>query len=156
MINDKGNSDVFETLPEPSTQPPRFDRKASVTARPVEPLSRNDSANWKQRFGSVRQLVNGQTRALAIVVIMGLATGTLGGMLLAKRNQPAVESSPMQSESVSEVPIGEAQQLDSFAGELNETPGSTHGSGAVRIRKTRPRVRSHQASRAYRAGVIRE
>ncbi len=165
MINDQGKSDTAETEPELSPSPAHFDREASITAQPVEPLAGGHVADSKLRPGFRGDLVAGHTRALVAVVVLGLASGALGGMLLAKRSEQAPEASAIASE-VSGVESrkalvetgkegqDESQKLNSFAAQLNAASGKER-LPVARTRKSR-RVRTNRAPRAYRLGVIRE
>lgn len=155
MIDALGNFEGSETGT--PLQPPRFDLSSKAVARPVEPIPNARLRNLKTRFGSFRQLGTSQMGVLAVVVILGLATGALGGIMLAGRNQQALEPPAEVSDRVSELPSAvDNQKLDAFGAELNGVSGLTSEPAGIRVRKFRPRVRVNQQPRAYRVAVIRE
>ena len=74
--------------------PPRFDAAASAAARPVEPLPNTRiqiDFPLKPKFSP---LINRRSKFLALMAIVGLATGAAGGILVVERDkQQRVESS---------------------------------------------------------------
>lgn len=72
---------TFTLLP-----PPRFDAAASAAARPVEPLGKWTilGLHLKPKFS---RLINRRLKFLALMAIVGLATGAAGGMLVVERDK---------------------------------------------------------------------
>jgi hypothetical protein len=94
---------------------------------------------------------------LAVVILIGLITGALAGMLLvniARSGQPATVSEVPVNEPASEIPVIEAQKLDTFAATLGGSDVQSVAPAATRNRRPRSRVRTSRP-RAYRVAVIR-
>ena len=127
---------------------PRFDESACANAQPVQPLPIKKTPTWARGLRSARLVLNGRTRALALVIIAGLATGSLGGTLLMNQysegdNESAIVSNPVVEESAASAP--------------NEIDGMTTASATVVTtarRYRRARVMPQRFRRAYRVAVI--
>lgn len=65
--------------------PPRFDAEASAAARPVEPLPR--TRIQVPLKPNVSRLINKRSKFLALMAIVGLATGAAGGILVIERDK---------------------------------------------------------------------
>ena len=106
-----------------------------------------------------RQAVASGSRARGLVVIAGLATGTLVGMAWVKTPQATAEA-PAMNHSVTELTptsqLSDSQNqpvADAFA--VTGLPGLQRASTGAGIRKSRSRARPNRASRAYRVAVLR-
>ena len=75
--------------------PPRFDAEASAAARPVEPLPR--TRIQVPLTPKISRLINKRSKFLALMAIVGLATGAAGGILVIERDkqQRVVNSASM-------------------------------------------------------------
>jgi len=136
---------------------PVFDADTSASAQPVEPIRSGRISSLRNRFRSVSSRINGQTRILGAVILIGLITGALAGMLLvniARSGQTATVAEVPAREPASEMPVTEAQKLDTFAAELGGSDVQTVPSTATRNRRPRARVRTNRP-RAYRVAIIR-
>jgi hypothetical protein len=136
---------------------PVFDANTSASAQPVEPIRSGRISSLRNKFRSVSSSINGQTRILAVVILIGLITGALAGMLLvniARSGQPATVAEVLAREPASEIPVTEAQQLDTFAAALGGSDVQSVAPTATRNRRPRSRVRTSRP-RAYRVAVIR-
>ena len=136
---------------------PIFDAHASASAQPVEPIRSSRILNWRNRVRSLSRRIDGQSRMLAVVILIGLITGALAGMLLvniARSGQPATVSEVPVNEPASEMPATEAQKLDTFAAVLDGSEVQSVAPTATRNRRPRSRVRTSRP-RAYRVAVIR-
>jgi hypothetical protein len=93
---------------------------------------------------------------LAVVILIGLITGALAGMLLVNmaRSKPASDLEVHAKEPVSEVPAAEKQKLDAFADELATATVQTVSPAGTRNRRPRTRIRANRP-RAYRVAIIR-
>lgn len=139
---------------------PLFDESASARARPVEPIHldaepihQNLFNAWRGRMSSLATLLGNQTRALAIVVVIGLITGAVGGLLLvnaAKANREAQLVDTLPNDPAANVSTNETQNLDAFASQLSTAAQSPR---PVR-RKAKGRFHSNKP-RAYRVAIIR-
>ncbi len=148
MVDDQFDMNVGTGLPLP---PPRFDDSATARAQPVEPISQSRFSNWFGRGGSVRELITTKSSALALVVIAGLATGTLGGMALVSYSQQSV---PIDQTTANEPAITIANsQLDFETAEIGAS-GLLVTGATVSRRKIPARERRGGAQRAYRVAVI--
>jgi len=152
------NSTETDQTHQTSLPTPVFDANASASAQPVEPIrSRSRISNLRNTFRSVSSGINGQKRILWAVILIGLITGALAGMLLAniaRTGQPATLAAVPATEPPTEMPVTETRHLDAFAVELAGSDGQTALSTATRQRRPRGRVRSNRP-RAYRVAVIR-
>lgn len=137
---------------------PVFDANASASAQPVEPIRGGSRiSSLRNRFRSVSSRIDGQSRMLAVVILIGLITGALAGMLLvniARSGQPATVSEVPVNEPASEMPVTEAQKLDTFAAGLGGSDVQSIAPTATRNRRPRSRVRTSRP-RAYRVAVVR-
>ncbi len=136
---------------------PLFDADASASAQPVEPIRSSGFSNLRERFAAVSRRINGQSRVLAVVILIGLITGALVGMLLvniARTSAPPAVEEVSVSAPASETPTTEAQKLDTFAAELGGSEVQAVSATATRNRRPRSRVRTTRP-RAYRVAVIR-
>ncbi|MDQ2977499.1 MAG: hypothetical protein M3R69_19065 [Acidobacteriota bacterium] len=157
MIADRTDSTHFVNQPEPQLSPPHFDETASANAQPVQPIRRARVAAWSQYASSLYGAAAKRSRTLALVVIAGLATGTLSGMAW-HHSQVTSESSAL-NESVSESPGAASQDEQPAAAVIGgsdlQSTGSMIAGPTTRIHRSRTRGRSSQAPRAYRVAVIR-
>lgn len=134
-----------------------FDANASASAQPVEPIHRTRGSSLREKFRAANRHISGQSRLLAVVILIGLITGALAGMLLvniARSGQPATVSEVPVNEPASEMPATEAQKLDTFAAALGGSDVQAVAPTATRNRRPRSRVRTNRP-RAYRVAVIR-
>jgi hypothetical protein len=129
---------------------PLFDDSATAKAQPVEPISRSRFSNWFGKQGSVRRLITTRSRALSLVVIAGLATGTLGGMALVSHSQADQATA---NEAVFAQPNQDGQ-LDFETAEVGAR-GLLVTGDLGRRHKIRARQRTGGGLRAYRVAVIR-
>lgn len=145
---------------EPSLTTPVFDERASARARPVEPIQlgaepvhKQPFEGWRTRLSAIPKNLGTQTRALAIVVVIGLITGAMGGLLLVNAargdRQAVVVETP--NDPNPELTASETQNLDLFASELST---SAQTERPTIKRKVRVRPRSNKP-RAYRVAIIR-
>ena len=158
MIADRTNSTHFMNEPEPQLSSPLFDETATANAQPVQPIRWARVDAWSEYPRSLWRAIAKRSRAFAVVVIAGLATGTLGGMAWVQHSQVTSES-PAMGESVSELP-GVASQNEQPAapvigGSYLQSNGSLITGPTPAIRKSRKPVRLSRAPRAYRVAVIR-
>jgi hypothetical protein len=127
---------------------PRFDESACANAQPVQPLPINKTPTWVKRLRSARLTLNRRTRALALVIIVGLASGSLGGTLLVNQysegdNESAIVSNPVVEESPASAP-NEMDELTTARTTVVRSPR----------RYRRSRVTPQNFRRAYRVAVI--
>lgn len=134
--------------------PPRFDQSASASAQPVQPIPRTELFDWLRNLNSRRRRSRAKLPALVLVVISGLALGTMGAIALVKERRPAVEPPPA-SQSVSELAVSLTSPEQLNTAEVGATGFQSNGSNTTRPHKIRPRPRSNGAPRAYRVSVIR-
>jgi hypothetical protein len=160
MIDERTDSTHFLNEPEPQLSSPQFDENASANAQPVQPIPASRVAAWRQHASSVWQAIAKRSRAFALVVIAGLATGTLGGMAWVQHSQTS--ESPAVNQSVSELPGAASKEEQPGApvigGSDLQSTGSMITGPTTGGRKSRMRGRSGrgtQATRAYRVAVIR-
>ena len=153
MVDGRNESTHIVDKPESNLPPPRFDERAAANAQPVEPIRTNRISALAAAFG---QAVGSGSRALVLVVIVGLATGTLLGMAWVKAPQATAES-PSMNHSASE--LTPADQLsdsqnqpvaDAFA-----VTGLQRASAGTAIRKSRSSARPNRGGRAYRVAILR-
>jgi hypothetical protein len=146
MVGDQLDVNVEMGLP---LEPPRFDDSATAKAQPVEPISRRRFSNWFGKGGAVRGMITTKSRALALVVVAGLATGTLGGIALVNQSEQSSQTTQTAAnESVSGLPNTNFETTETGASGLLVT-------GAVGNRR---KIRGRQpigGQRAYRVAVIR-
>jgi hypothetical protein len=157
MVADRTDSTHFMNRPDQQLSPPQFDEIASANAQPVQPIRPARVAAWSEYASSLYRAIAKRSRTLAVVVIAGLATGTLSGM--AWHHSQVTSESPAMNESVSELP-GSASQDEQTAtaaiggSDLHST-GSMINGPTTRIHRSRTRGRLNPAPRAYRVAVIR-
>ena len=154
MFDDRNDSTQIIDEPEANLPPPRFDERAAANAQPVKPIR---TSRISALAASLRQAVTSRSRALALVVIAGLATGTLAGMALVKEPRLTAES-PTGNHSVSELapadPLSDSQNQEPRAEGFDAT-GLQSASAGTGIRRSRSRARSNRGARAYRVAVFR-
>jgi hypothetical protein len=146
-------------------EPPRFDAETSAKAQPVEPIRPNRFSSVANSLRSLRKRANGQVRVLTAVVIVGLITGALAGILLVKlaRNNQTTAEINTEPAKVSEIQATEARALDAYASELSseiDTPRPSSGQLAAQpfgkqLGKYGRARRATDRPRAYRVAVIR-
>jgi len=157
MFDDRNDSTHLIDEPEFNLAPPHFDERATANARPVKPIPTSRGSGLYNRAAALRRALTSSSRALALVVIAGLATGTLVGMAWVKEPQVTAVS-PSASESASE-----SAPTNLLNGSPNSEPraetvgvaGLQSASPATGIRRGRSRARSTRATRAYRVAVLR-
>ena len=139
----------------------RFDEVASANAKPVQPIPTSRVSDWIQRAHHARQMLTPRTKALALVLVGGLAIGTLGETLLVKEGNSTYDESPPAQESTSDITA--AKDATKGTG-LNEAVLDAHASAVAlqtagqnpsRIRNRRIRPPVQRIQRAYRVAVIR-
>lgn len=157
MIDDRNDSTHLIDEPEGNLAPPHFDERATANAQPVQPIRTSRVSGFPNLAASLRRAVTSSSRALALVVIAGLVTGTLVGMAWVKQPHATAES-PSSNHSVSELapadPLNDSQNQEPSAEGLGVT-GLQSASAGTGIRRVRSRARSSRGSRAYRVGVLR-
>lgn len=157
MIDDRNDSTHSIDEPEGNLPPPHFDESATANAQPVQPIRTSRVSGFHNLAASLRRAATSRSRALALVVIAGLATGTLVGMALVKEPQVTAES-PSVNHSVSELapadPPNDSQNQEPGAEAFGVTglQSATAGTG---IRRGRSRARSSRGARAYRVTILR-
>jgi hypothetical protein len=154
MINHGSNSDGFNEDKESDLCPPRFDESATADARPVRPIPANRVSDWYSRTVFFLRQHTGRWKALVLVVIAGLITGTFGGVIWAKRTMLA-QPSPAAIESESGAAPMALQAEVPQADVTGATDILSSGSRTTRVRNGRSRVRLHRVPRAYRVAVLR-
>jgi hypothetical protein len=156
MIHERDDS-TRDIASELNLSPPRFDERATARARPVQPIPADRASVWYKRVVSLRRAVTSSSRALVLVVIAGLVTGTLGGIAWVKEPQVTEVSLPANE------PVSKLAPADSPPDSQHEEPraevfGVTDlqvATPARQMRKGRSRTRSSAVRRAYRVAVIR-
>jgi len=154
MTNDRNDSTHVIDEPEFNLPPPRFDDRATANAQLVQPIPTSRVSALIQAVSSVRRAITGSSKALALVVIAGLVTGTLGGMAWVKHRQVTDVSLPV-NESLFDVTPADSQNEEPRAEVFGVRDLQSASPTATRIRKGRSRVRSSRAPRAYRVAVLR-
>jgi len=154
MIDDQNDSTHLIDEPESNLPPPNFDERAAANAQPVKPIR---TSRISALVGSLRQAVTSGSRALVLVVIAGLATGTLVGMALVKEPQVTAES-PWANHSVPELapadPRNDSQNQEPRAEGL-AIAGLQNASVGTGTRRVRSRARPNRGGRAYRVAILR-
>ena len=161
MIDDTQSTVDFNEAKLESTPPAFFDETASANAKPVQPIPKGRFGVWVQRALDAGPLLTARRKALALVLISGLALGILGGAMLAKVGQSAPDVPPPSEEAIAETteaasvaenaePSHEPAALDGFANALQRS-----GRTSAANRRYRLRTRVQPANRAYRVAVIR-
>jgi hypothetical protein len=158
MIDDRQNLSETEFNSPP---PAHFDESASANAQPVEPIPASRAAGWIQRARKAQPLVSLKTRALTLVIVGGLAIGTLGGTMLVNERsslpneqpvvqEPTTETTATQDAVKESVSSEEAAALDAAAIALQRADQTS-----ARSRRRRNPAPVKRAPRAYRVAVIR-
>lgn len=157
MVDDQNDSTHVIDEPEENLPPPRFDERATANAQPVQPIRTDRVSAFYNGAASLRRAVTSRSRALALVVIAGLATGTLVGMALVKDHQVTAESPSANP------PVSELAPADQPNDSQNQEPraeglgvnGLQSASAAIGIHRVRSRARSSRGARAFRVAIIR-
>lgn len=153
MIDEGNDSAGLTDQPDFNLSPPRFDESATAKAQPVQPIQVRRASAFHDRVASLGRALTSGSRALVLVVIAGLAAGTLGGMAWVEEGR--VTDVPPTANELSEV----AQENPQHEGPRAEVSGITDLQNAVLMtsqsRKGRSRTRSNRAPRAYRVAVLR-
>jgi hypothetical protein len=144
----QGNQTVYETTT------PRFDAVASANAQPVQPIRVTRSSRLANRLSSLRGHFSRQSRVLAAVVVIGLITGALAGILMVNlfRSGPPAAVDEASASQVSEIPPADTKTLDTFAAELGNADLVATPPGN---RNRRTRRGNGNRPRAYRVAVLR-
>jgi hypothetical protein len=157
--NSVGSPEVGFEFPPPGL----FDEIASAKAQPVRPIPTSRVSVWIQRAHDTahdtRQMLTTRTKALALVLVGGLAIGTLGGTMLVKQRF-SPDAAPVVQESAAETTTAQAAPGDPSP---NTEPSAEEASAMAlqSVTKTSSRIRRHrhrlpvQRSQAYRVDVIR-
>lgn len=101
----------------------------------------------------MRGLITTKSSALALVVIAGLATGTLGGMALVSHSQQSMQTDQATANQPAPARTIANGQLDFETAEIGAS-GLLVTGAAVSRRKIPDRERRGGAQRAYRVAVI--
>lgn len=140
--------------------PGLFDEIASANAQPVRPIPISRVSVWIQRAHDTahdtRQMLTTRTKALALVLVGGLAIGTLGGTMLVKQRF-SPDAAPVLHEPAAETTTAQAAPGDPSP---NVEPSAEEASAmalqsAARIRRHRHRLPVQRSQEAYRVDVIR-
>ena len=141
MTDRQAQTDVAE-----DTSPPLFDDRASAEAQPVMPIPKSRLTLLKERIGS--NLNNGW-RSFALVVILGLAIGTLAGIALVRATTTETQPAATAETAGSGDDISQLQNADVGAQGV-----ATEATPIVRQPRVRARA-SYGRPRAYRVAVLR-
>lgn len=134
--------------------PPRFDERAAANAQAVQPIPTERSSSAVNRISSLGRALTTGSRALVIVVIAGLAAGTLGGMAWVKDGQ-VTEGPPTRNESASEIGSANGQNEQVRGVVFGVATLQSTGTINDQNRKVRSRMKSSRAPRAYRVATLR-
>lgn len=154
MTDEREDSKHNIDEPESSLPPPLFDERATAKARPVQPISGARVSAWYKGVISLHRAVTSGFRALVLVVIAGLVTGALVGMVWVKAERQVTDLSVPANDSV----------FDSAPDARDETPRvevfgvsglQSSSQRIIRNRKSRSRPKQNRATRAYLVDVIR-
>ena len=160
MIDDSKNSVDSIGAKLECPPPARFDERASENAQPVRPISTSGVSVWIQRANYTPKMLTAQTKALALVLVGGLAIGTLGGTMLVQRGSSSAGSAPLQ-ESTAETTAAQAANRDPgpnderSAVQASAMALQSAGQTSSRIRRHRNRPPVQRGQQAYRVGVIK-
>lgn len=165
MIDDSRDAENATATEFESPPPPHFDESASANAQPVQPIPASVVTVWFQHARSARQMLPVRTKALALVLVGGLAIGALGGTLLVKERKLTTGPAPVVEESAAEASATTDASPDATEDAVpNEETGAAQP-GAIELQgaaQTRSRNRSRRARpqtqrqpQAYRVGVIK-
>ena len=134
------------TITTPSElQSPRFDEHAHLKAQPVTPIPKSRTTMFVE---SLAQVFSGGARSLALIVVLGIATGALLGMSLVSDSG----ARPPAADQASVLPQIEQPLL------MEDAAAGVYGIQAARNRRSiirRSRAQSDGQPRAYRFAVIR-
>jgi hypothetical protein len=153
MINEGNDSNRLTEEPDFNLPPPRFDESATAKARPVQPIRVRRASELYDRITSLGRALTSGSRALVLVVIAGLVTGVLGGMAWVEGRR--VTDVPPTANELSEVAQEKAQNEEPRAEVSGITSLQNAGLMNNQSRKSRSRMRSNRAPRAYRVAVLR-
>jgi hypothetical protein len=153
MIDDGNDSTSLIDEPEIKLPPPRFDESATAHAQPVQPLRVSRASAFNDRVASLGRALTSGSRALVLVVIAGLATGTLGGMAWVEERR--VTDVPPATNELSEVAQENPRNEEPRAEVSGITDLESIRPMTSQTRKGRWRTRSNRAPRAYRVAVLR-
>jgi hypothetical protein len=160
MMDDTKKSVELNQAEVESLPPAYFDEAANANAQPVQPIP-TGIHDWVQRAGKAAQSLNVRTKALALVLVGGLAFGTLGGTLLVNHASSSSLAPPIEPEPTAETteasdPVADPQlgtdaaTLDAVASAVRRADRAASGN-----RRARTRALVSTPHRAYRVGVIR-
>jgi hypothetical protein len=152
MIDDGNDSTSLIDEPEFSLPPPRFDESAASHARPVQRIGASRASTLRDRVTSLGRALTSGSRALVLVMIAGLVTGTLGGMAWVDERQ--VADVPTTTNELSDAAPENPQNEELHAEVSGVTDLQSTGLMTSQSRKGRSRVRPNRA-RAYRVAVLR-
>lgn len=142
-----------------SPPPAYFDETASANAQPVRPIPTSRVSVWVQRAQNARQMLTARTKAVALVLIGGLAIGTLGGTMLVKQSSSQdsalVQESTAKTSAPRAAPGDPAPNDETSAVEASAMALQSAGQTSRRIRRHRNRPPVQRGQQAYRVGVIR-
>lgn len=153
MIDEANDSTRLIDEPEFNVPPPRFDDSAAANAQPVEPIRASRAPAIYDRAAYIGRAMTSGWRALVLVVIAGLATGTLVGMAWAEDR--GVADVPPATYEMSEVAQENLQNEEPRAEVSGVTDLQSIRPMTSQMRKGRSRLRSGGAPRAYRVAVLR-
>lgn len=146
MVDENRNTTASDS--QSGLPPPRFDEHAHLKAQPVTPIPKNKLTVFFERAS---QMFAGSLRSLALVVVLGVATGGLVGMALVNDRHSALPQAADQASVLTEV-VG--------AFPLEEAEVGVYGiqTSRANIKRTggrRSYIQSNGQPRAYRFAVIR-
>jgi hypothetical protein len=153
MIDDSNQSRDLNDQSECNLPPPCFDERAAANAQAVQPIPAGEFSAYRNHISSLGRALTSGSRALVLVVIAGLVTGTLGGMTWVKDDQ-ASEGSPTRNESVSELSPAN-DQIEPRAEVFGVTELRNMTNRSTQIRKDRSRMKMSRAPSAYRVAILR-
>ncbi|MDQ1707393.1 MAG: hypothetical protein QOJ88_604 [Pyrinomonadaceae bacterium] len=158
MSDEKKNNYPDATSPALELAPPRFDEVASAKAQPVKPLPARGFGVSFPRTHSVLAPLKIRNKAMALLLVAGMAMGALGGTLLVRQRQSGSEA-PALSETAARTGTLEAGVDGSRGGEsldalANALQNSAKRTSEMRSRQGR-RHRVQSQPQAYRVGVIK-
>jgi hypothetical protein len=151
MIDDGNDSTSSIDEPEFNLPPPRFDESAASNAQPVQPIGASRASAMYDRVAPLGRALTSGSRALVLVVIAGLVTGTLGGMAWVEERQ--VNDVPPTTNELSDVARENLQNEELHAEVSGVADLRSAGPMTSQSRKGRSRVRPNRA-RAYRVAVL--
>jgi hypothetical protein len=143
-----GNRSTTVSENQSALSPPRIDEHASLKAQPVMPIPKSRMAIFLEKAG---QLFAGSSRSLALIVVLGIATGALVGMALVRERRSPLPGAVEQALILPDVDDRPQMQAAEVGVYGIQTPEAD-------IRRTvnrRSRVHTNGRQRAYRFGVIR-